>query len=180
MRYFVIGDDGQKYGPADIPTLQGWIREGRLLPTQQLEDEASGTRTVARAVNGLEFPPDFTAPGNPNVAPQGSPYQQGTPYQQGYPRAGQPVGDTGQNDLTLAWVFGVLGLFFCCILDIPAIIFANRAYEKGNPGGNAVRIFCFVVLGIQVVGIIGYIILVAMAVKSGAVPGQPRMQFHSS
>ena len=30
MRYFVIGDDGLKYGPAEVATLNGWIAEGRL------------------------------------------------------------------------------------------------------------------------------------------------------
>jgi TM2 domain-containing membrane protein YozV len=28
--YFVIGDDGQRYGPADIDALVQWVREGRL------------------------------------------------------------------------------------------------------------------------------------------------------
>lgn len=66
MRYFVIGDAGQKYGPSDIAGLNQWITEGRLLPTTMLEDEASGMRSAASAVPGLRFapmpPPNATPP----------------------------------------------------------------------------------------------------------------------
>ena len=179
MRYFVIGDDGQKYGPADLQTLQTWIGEGRLLPIQQLEEEVSGIRSAARAVNGLVFPMESAPPsGQGGPVPQGSPYG-GTQasYQNSYARPSSS-GDDGQQDVTLAWVFGVLGLLACCLLDIPALIFANRAYEKGHPGANAVRIFCFVVLGLQVVGFIGYLLLVFVFVKNGGgMPPRQQMPF---
>ena len=78
MRYFVIGDDGQKYGPADLDLLNSWITEGRLLPTQQLEDESSGLRLAAGAVQGLNFPLQnpqsaAVAQGSLNQPPTGSP-----------------------------------------------------------------------------------------------------------
>ena len=39
MRYFVIGANGELYGPADIATLNQWIAEGRLTPTSMLQEE---------------------------------------------------------------------------------------------------------------------------------------------
>ena len=171
MRYFVIGDDGQKYGPADVPTLQAWVNEGRLLPTQQVEAEDSGIRSAARAVNGLVFPVESTGPAGPGPGiPQGSPY--GSPqssYQNSYARGNQTTyGDDGKQDVTIAWVFLVISFFTCCMfLQIPAIIFANKAVDKGNPGGPTVRTACFVVLGLQVLILIIRGIMVYSLIKNG-------------
>lgn len=87
MRYFVIAPDGQKYGPADVPTLNQWIREGRLNPQMMLEGE-DGSRMVATSVAGLMFPgaPEPVVQPNPYAQPPGpaaNPYQQpptGNPY----------------------------------------------------------------------------------------------------
>jgi hypothetical protein len=56
MRYFVVGDAGQKYGPADVAVLNQWIVDGRVFPATPLEEEATGARFVASAVPGLQFP----------------------------------------------------------------------------------------------------------------------------
>ena len=154
MRYFVIGDDGQKYGPADVATLQTWIAEGRLLPTQQLEDESSGLRQAAAAVNGLRFPTAAApgAPGAPGGPPTGSPYGQapgGSPYSR--PVNTQVSGDDGNTDATLGWVFGGLGAVVCCfwwVLLPIGLIFSYKAVNKGNPRGNSARVFCWVFLGL--------------------------------
>lgn len=58
MRYFVVSLDGQKYGPADIPTLQQWIGEGRILPNTYLEEEIGGARLQAGGVRDLRFTPE--------------------------------------------------------------------------------------------------------------------------
>lgn len=171
MRYFVIGDDGQKYGPADVGTLQAWVAEGRLLPNQQVEEEGSGIRMAAAAVNGLNFPNQ-----GPPQAQQASPYQQpsGTTYEGAYVRPGQVPfsGDTGQQDVTLGWVFGVLGLLICCLFEPAGLFFAHRAVEKGHPGGKAAKIFCIVVLCLQVVGLIAYALFAIYLVKNGVTPSQ--------
>jgi len=92
MRYFVIGDDGQKYGPADVATLNSWITEGRLLATTLLENEATGERVAAQALPGLAF----AAVGIPTPASSGyvAPASQRAGDQPGgyaaYPRAGAP------------------------------------------------------------------------------------------
>jgi len=53
--YYVIGDDGNRYGPADLGTLQQWIIEKRLTPETQLQDSESGDRMGAATVPGLNF-----------------------------------------------------------------------------------------------------------------------------
>jgi hypothetical protein len=47
LGYYVIAQDGNRYGPADIPTLQQWVREGRIAPNTTLEDEVTGTQIRA-------------------------------------------------------------------------------------------------------------------------------------
>ncbi len=177
MRYFVIGDDGQKYGPADVPTLQAWIAEGRLLPTQQVEEEGSGVRSAARAIPGLTFPLEAPqqAPQGPGAA-QGSPYAQqpGANYQ-GYPRQGAPyVGDNGSNDLTKAWVFGVLGFFCCFLFGIGGIVYANKAKEKGHPNAQTALIVCSVLLALNIAYTAYKVVAAVNMVQSGKVPGMER------
>lgn len=55
MPYFVLAADNQKYGPADIATLNEWIQENRIGPETVLEDEASGNREPAKMIQGLNF-----------------------------------------------------------------------------------------------------------------------------
>ncbi len=45
--YFLIGADGNRYGPADIDTLVQWAREGRIIATTTLIDR--GTEKQVRA-----------------------------------------------------------------------------------------------------------------------------------
>jgi len=39
MKYYVIGIDGNKYGPCEISTLKDWAKDGRLTPESTLIDE---------------------------------------------------------------------------------------------------------------------------------------------
>jgi hypothetical protein len=129
MLYFVIGPDGTKYGPADIPTLNQWIGQGRVKPATVLED-AGGLRMAASAIDGLRFPS-----GPPN---EHRPY-----YQNAYVR---PV-DDGNSDIVASWVLGALSLVFCPIIpSIFGLHFAGKAKEKGNPGHNSARIFNIVTM----------------------------------
>ena len=56
MGFFVIADDGNKYGPADLATLNAWIAEGRLQPNTILEEVQTMERRPASTVPGLNFP----------------------------------------------------------------------------------------------------------------------------
>jgi hypothetical protein len=168
MRYFVIGDDGKRYGPADLEALNQWIQEGRLLPTTLLEEEGSGARIAAQAVQGLNFPAAAAAPGpqtGPGAAPGAGPGGYVPPMSA--PTAGpyasyqrpieQPGGD-GQTEMIISWVLGGLSLVLCCcwgwILAIPGAWLGSRANSKGNRAGQAAMIFNIVILVIGIVWII--------------------------
>ena len=145
MQYYVIGPDGNKYGPADVPTLKQWVAENRINAQSMLEDFNTGQRVQAGSVPGL-FETSTTATAAPNMGPAAgtmysNPPTPGTVYNQGMST------DNGSNDLTLAWVFGAVGLFCCGIVFSSLGIWkAGVAIQKGNPGGNAARIFCIVTL----------------------------------
>ncbi|MBV6458881.1 MAG: hypothetical protein HONBIEJF_02020 [Fimbriimonadaceae bacterium] len=79
MEYYVLGADGNKYGPADVPTLNTWAQEGRVLPTTLLEDFQTGQKLQASAVVGMQFPGSGAIVGMPD-APQ-MPGIIGTPIQ---------------------------------------------------------------------------------------------------
>lgn len=174
MRYFVVTPDGQRYGPADIPTLQQWVQEGRIVPSAMLEEEISGNRVQASAVPGLNF-----GGGAPTAQPTANPYSGGgpttqqqnpysqNPYQQGsnyyrgpgnYTPAQDPM---IQKDINNAWVGGVLGLCCCFPFAIWGLICAKRAKDAGHPNGNAAYIFNIVVLCLAVLGLIVRIAMLA-------------------
>lgn len=72
MRFFVVLADGQKFGPADVPTLNKWIVEGRLTPDTVLEEELSGARQPAKNMPSLDFgggPPAPSAPAPKPLTP---------------------------------------------------------------------------------------------------------------
>jgi len=56
MPYYVVGPDGQKYGPAEPQQLQAWVMEGRITPQTFIEDATSGDRVPAAALPFLTQP----------------------------------------------------------------------------------------------------------------------------
>jgi hypothetical protein len=158
VRYYVISGDGQRYGPADLATLNQWATEGRLLSNQMVEDEASGVRMVASSVPGLTFPQQQNYQAPPSYGPQ-------QPYQ-AYPRGGPSGAYGGQGDITQAWVFGVLGLCCCGLLfGILGLNAANRAEQAGNPNAKAPKIFNIVVLVIWALGAVAQAISLAAGIR---------------
>jgi hypothetical protein len=135
MNYFVIAADGQKYGPADIPTLNHWAQEGRVLVTSMLEDAATGAQVPATSVSGIIFPQGSGAP-SINAS-----YQQSAGF----------VNDNGVDDVKKVWLFGGLAFIPCCfilpiIFGILAIVYASTAQKKGNPQGTTAMTFAIVSL----------------------------------
>jgi len=65
MKYYVIWSDGQKFGPADVDTLNQWIIEGRVTPETELESVATMARLSASSVPGLVFAQ--AAPSGPDL-----------------------------------------------------------------------------------------------------------------
>ena len=138
MNYFVIAADGQKYGPADVPTLNQWAQEGRVLNTSMLEDAATGQRVAATSVAGINFQP--SAQHAPNY---GGPPNYGQPNYQQVPGP-YMGGDNGQDDITKVWVFCVLAFVCCSPLGIAAIVYASKAQQKGHPQGQTAMIIAVV------------------------------------
>ncbi|MDR3691771.1 MAG: hypothetical protein P4L46_20495 [Fimbriimonas sp.] len=163
MRYYVIGEDGQKYGPADVATLNSWITEGRLLPTQQLEDETSGLRLAAGAVQGLNFPLQGAARVNAPTPPTGNPYEGA--YTR--PQMGS-ASMYGQKELTTSWVLFGIGFVCCGVILWPiGISYAIKAEQAGNPGAQAAKIANIIMTVIGVLGIAFYIVAIVMAASNG-------------
>ncbi len=116
LRYFILAPDGQPYGPADIPTINQWIAEGRILPTTLLQPEGSTMRVAASTIDGLVWGANQT-------------FQAYTP---------QAV-STGRLELRASWVCLAGSLVLCClpvgfhvVAGIAGILFAVIAYRKGN------------------------------------------------
>lgn len=118
MGYFVIAQDGNRYGPADIATLQQWVREGRIAPNTTLEDEFTGTQIRASLLPELSylFP-------NQGVPPADT-YQQPRPMTGGGP----------SSRATTALVLGILGILCCGLLGIPAIIIGKQEMNSIDQG----------------------------------------------
>jgi len=155
--YFVIADDGNKYGPADVATLNAWIAENRLQPTTILEDSQTMERRAAQNVPGLMFP-NMSA-GGPAMsgntvrpepsAPTGfSPGAYSAPggVNSNYPRYDSAPSAEAQKLVTSAWIMGAIGIFCCGILPIFGIIRANKAKEMGHPQAQAALIFNIIAL----------------------------------
>jgi len=144
VRYFVISPDGMKYGPGDIPTLNQWVMEGRLLPSSTLEEETSGVRVQASTVTGLNFPVVAGAP----------PASGGPAYAGYYPRDPSTVAgpNNGQSLLIGAYVVGVIGLVTCCsgafslVAGIGAFALAYQAGRQGHPGAVWAKTLAAVVI----------------------------------
>jgi hypothetical protein len=161
MDFFELGTNGEKYGPADITTLNVWISEGRLLPSSQLQSTQTGAISVASQVPGLMFPensfqqpPTQTAPPTVNQATSfGTPFQPPFNQQPGQPMQPYPRGSNGRftdSFVTNSWLC-FAGSVICCppvsfnilaqiclilSLNIIGIIYANKANAEGNPNGK--------------------------------------------
>ena len=155
MQYYVIGPDGSKYGPADIPTLKQWAAENRLSPSATLEDFNTGQRIPAGQVQGIFDPGTPGAPiptaATTTDAQRGQMAQQlpsgsSGPSLYDSPTGNMPPGyytrqstDDGSKEITLSYVFSAIG-FICCpiIFSVLGIVYAGKAEAKGNmSAGNA-------------------------------------------
>ncbi len=163
--YFVVLPDGQKFGPADLSLLNQWVSEGRVLATTTLEDAQTGQRITANMLPGLQVattqPNPYPAPGTMNPPQNYSNYY----------RPGMVTGDNGQQELTMAYVFGAIGLAMCAmgggycsiigiIFPILGLVYAKKAQDKGNPSANTARVISIVGLILQAIGLVigGFIV----------------------
>lgn len=100
-QYYVVDvTSGQKYGPADVATLNQWIQEGRLAPDSMLEDAVTGSQGRAGDLPALLFPNRDVPSSIPNPSPgpsaptpEGNPYAQAPTVNSPYPRPGMGMGN---------------------------------------------------------------------------------------
>jgi hypothetical protein len=135
MQYFVITQAGQKFGPADVHVLTQWVQEGRIIPSTQLQDAATGQVVVANQVAGLGFP----APGNYYAGVQPSPAN--------YPRI---VDTAGDKLAKTAKALGYTGFFVCPLLCLVGIGFAVGAFHHKSARARSAMTVCVGALLLQV------------------------------
>jgi hypothetical protein len=154
LRYFVVREDGQMYGPADLTLLNVWSSEGRIDRTTLLQNEMTGGRLYASELTGLHLMPTTWTEPPPTYAQ----YPRGTAVQAG-----------GQTELILSFVFSALGLGAACFLIGPAVAlyFGEKAASLGNPGANAAKIFARIVLILHVLLAILYCAVFGIAMSTG-------------
>ncbi|MBN9502050.1 MAG: hypothetical protein BGO01_10460 [Armatimonadetes bacterium 55-13] len=184
MKYFVVLPDGQRFGPADLPLLNQWASEGRILPDTLLEEEGTLRRLSASALPGLNLAGTMAQPTSPMTnsnpfPPTGqAPLYPGQPDAQGYQgyyRGPGPGVGFGESDLNLAWIFGALSLLVCfgggcfpgcgligLVFPILGLVFANKAQQKGHPNTQGARILCIVGLVLQILSLIGAVGLMTL------------------
>ncbi len=145
VMYYVISQDGQKFGPADVPTLNQWITEGRLAPDTLLQDASTGAQVLARGIPALKF--GF----NPPIAPPTSnPYDMPSPVQApAYPRYQQPWHQpqgVSSGQLVGAWICTALApifIFICYIglgMSIFGIVTGSTLYKQNSTAAGLAMI----------------------------------------
>lgn len=170
--------NGQRFGPADLMTLQQWVSEGRVLPNSMLEEELGGNRMAASTVSGLQFPanapyanqhipPNMSGVGTPGPFSDPSPPQPSSyaPYHRPGQEAGPP---RTPPELTTAWVCSSISAFlvFSCgcfpllgfvatALAVAGVMSGKKARDNGHPQGNAAYIFSIVMLVLSILSAIG-------------------------
>lgn len=162
MEFFVIFPDGRSFGPADVPTLAQWAKEGRLLPNTMLESLASRERMAAGSVAGI-FPAQAPGPsgyaplpGENPYAPQTSGYLRADPRYQNY---APPINGMAITSLVL----GILSLVLFCLwiiaipLGLVGLIFGVVGNKDNSKSIAVAGIVCSVV---GMIISVGFVILI--------------------
>ncbi|MBI1333821.1 MAG: hypothetical protein JST12_12860 [Armatimonadetes bacterium] len=150
MQYSVLGTDGNKYGPVDLPTLKQWVSEGRVYPTTQVTNHASNMTLTASQMPELGL---AAANAYGAVAPPAAFSQ----YPRGATMGGMPV--QTRNYLGIIIIRVLLGVGLSLISSFGGLIFTGyalyygiRAYSSGRDSNGLACLlisalgFTFVVL----------------------------------
>ncbi|MBV6458774.1 MAG: hypothetical protein HONBIEJF_01912 [Fimbriimonadaceae bacterium] len=141
--YFVIdAATGNKYGPADLATLNQWVTEGRILPSTMLEDALGGAQIRADRLPGLMVTRAASAPPSMSPPPEARPMSPTPAYHADEGWRGYPIGvhfDFLNDSWGLmkqswqAWV-PVLGFMLLAYLvcQIPGVIAVGLDFFTGN------------------------------------------------
>lgn len=134
LRYYVVFPDGQRFGPADLQTLQLWVAENRVGPATVLEEEGTGRSMPAYALPslGLSLSQSGPQPGPPSSQPYAGYYRPDL-YQ---------VQQGPGLETRWAWVLGAIGLLCGQLASIGGIVLAIIGLTKRQRGATAALVFC--------------------------------------
>jgi hypothetical protein len=182
--YFVVASDGNKYGPADLPTLNQWAADGRIAGDTLIEMQGSATppfpfASLPGAVvpGGMPQPDPTPAPSEqpmadlgsslddpapwtpPTEQPAAAPVYPETPtYSAAYNRTTTAPVDSG-NTVTKSLVLSILGIVCCGIFTAPfGLYFGMKAKRENLPNGQVAFVMGWVSLVLSILQIIGSII----------------------
>ncbi len=155
MQYFVVSNDGQKYGPADVATLNEWIKQDRIRPDSILESVATTERIPAGSVIGLQFEV-VSKPLTPE-------YSQSNAYAQA------PTSEAlGAKDANTGLILGILGLVLCPLLSFAALYYGKKAKDAGSQNFLAATILGWLGIAATVIGMIFFaVFFIAVLGKAG-------------
>jgi hypothetical protein len=71
--YYILGEGGAKYGPADMDTLKQWVAEHRITRDMMIENADNGTQVKASDIPGL-FQEVGETQADSQVVQEASPY----------------------------------------------------------------------------------------------------------
>jgi len=153
MQYYVIGPNGEKFGPADETLLKQWAEEGRIEASTQLEHDETGIRVPAIDVVPVPSrtaptgaapsqPPSPSQPPPPSQPAPGPIPEYGTPADTTFgaravPYSVSPTQLAGWNwgAFVFTWIWGLNHKAYLTLLSmIPYVGFAVAIYcgIKGN------------------------------------------------
>ena len=157
MNFYIFGDDGNRYGPVNVATINQWIGEGRVFPHTMVENAADGSRARAENIPGVVFPGQ---PG-PGTAPPTAP---GAPQYAQYPRGHFGVIEDptpmfrkfNWGAFLLTWIWG-LNHKQPITLVLLAIDIGSRAFSRNSSYGVFGLLLSLASLAIRIwIGTQGY------------------------
>ncbi|HEY0865937.1 MAG TPA: NINE protein [Fimbriimonas sp.] len=157
--YSVVGADGQVYGPANMATLEQWIKEGRITPSTNLIDPIDGrvyrAQDLPLVAPLLQSVPPVAVPQPPRPSPFSTPVFQ-NPIQ-AYPHTNPALQTSDRSKLVailLALFLGSLGI--------------HRFYLGHNGSGTAMLLITLVTCGFGgiITGIWALIDIISIATDS--------------
>lgn len=195
MNYYVIWPDGKKFGPADVPTLAQWQREGRINEETSLEEVDTGRTLNLGELGDIQMSWSEPAPQPPALSESERLVQEAVsqdkpvddsnfeiPQEFATSSSPYPVESyykPGKSELSTAWSLIIGGFFLpvigiCCsfaALAGPALVgtgiyYADKAIKGGEEGGRAAKITGIVILCLQILVFLAYIVFIAVVMAS--------------
>jgi hypothetical protein len=162
MYYSVLDAQGNRYGPVDLPTLNQWVRDGRIVPATQILVESTQRVVPATMIPGLNLnlapghggplmpQPPYAGPQRPAMPPGPAPYAGGPLFNPRIDAGG------GEEEYKKSLIYSSVGgaLAFTCVAPLGLILalaglhFAHESHLDGHQSSRvayAVAIIALIV-----------------------------------